>query len=41
MTESQINLIQKYTNNVILALDNDLAGKQATLDAIELIQNSN
>ena len=41
MTESQINLIKKYTNNIILAFDNDLAGKQATLDAIELIQNSN
>lgn len=41
MTETQINLIQKYTNNVILALDNDLAEKQATLNAIELIQNSN
>lgn len=40
MTETQINLIQKYTNNVILALDNDLAGKQATLDAIELNMNS-
>ena len=41
MTESQINLIKKYTNNVILAFDNNMPGKQATLNAIELIQNSN
>lgn len=37
-TDEQIKLINEYTNTVILALDTDLAGKQATARAIEKLE---
>lgn len=39
LTEEQCNLIKRFTNNVIVALDNDLAGKNATKGIIKIINN--
>lgn len=38
MTDEQAQLIKKYTNNVIIVLDSDLPGKQASLRAKETLE---
>lgn len=37
-TEGQANLLAKYTNNILIAYDNDEAGKNATLKAGMILQ---
>ena len=40
LTVEQALKIKKYTNNVIICYDGDLAGKQATYKAIKLLENA-
>ena len=37
-TEGQAKLLKKYTNNIIIAYDNDSAGKEAVLKAAEILK---
>lgn len=39
LTKGHIKLLKKYTNNIILAFDNDKAGKLATKRAITLLES--
>lgn len=41
ITDEQIKLVKRYTNNIMLALDTDLAGKHATARAIEKLEMFN
>lgn len=40
LTEGQVNLIKRYTENLILALDTDLAGDSAARRGIEIAENA-
>ena len=41
LTKQHINILKKITNNIILCFDGDDAGKEATIRAIELLENYN
>ncbi len=41
LTKQHINILKKITNNIILCFDGDDAGKEATIRAIELLENVN
>jgi DNA primase len=40
LTERQVNLIKRYTRNLALALDADLAGSEATLRGVQVAANA-
>ncbi len=40
LTENQAKLIKKYTDNVIIGYDQDLAGQEATLRGMEILSNA-
>lgn len=40
LTKNHINILKKITNNIILCFDGDEAGKNATIHAISLLENS-
>ena len=37
ITNNQINIIKKFTNNIIILFDGDIAGIKATLNSINMI----
>lgn len=41
LTKQHINILKKITNNIILCFDGDNAGREATIRAIELLENAN
>ena len=41
LTKQHINILKKITNNIILCFDGDNAGKEATIRAIELLEDYN
>ena len=41
LTEDQVLLLKKYTNNIIIAYDNDEAGKDAIIKAIYILKKYN
>lgn len=40
LTKNHINILKKITNNIILCFDGDEAGKNATIHALPLLENS-
>lgn len=41
LTKQHIGILKKVTNNIILCFDGDNAGREATIRAIELLENEN
>lgn len=40
LTETQVQLLAKYANRIVLALDTDAAGQQATMRGLSVVQES-